>query len=349
MKATHFIALALASMCGLFGVVWLYVALLPAGFLDDEYPRWAAKSEILQSCNLGDVVILGDSRAAIDVMPRAMGIDSSNLAVAGGTPVEVMSVVNRMLACPHLPHTVVLSLSPSHFIDRSTFWEKSTRYHFVTGAELEDLLHASEATGDWSFFPSGPPDFLPPRVRIWMHAHYFPSLYFAALVERFGFTSYWRNENFRREVLADRGQYFFVNSGRGDQIGPEGYMRSFWAAPILDLYFSKVLRVLTERGIKVHFVAMPYNDVTAARLNPALMAEFQAYLQGYSQEYPGFDILGTLAPAWPNVLINDQLLHLNRRSAPIYSAQLAACLNEQSSGQKEGAACQNLGSRPDIE
>ena len=126
-------------------------------------------------------------------------------------------------------------------------------------------------------------------------------------------------------------------------------MRSFWAAPILDLYFSKVLRVLTERGIKVHFVAMPYNDVTAARLNPALMAEFQAYLQGYSQEYPGFDILGTLAPAWPNVLINDQLLHLNRRSAPIYSAQLAACLNEQSSGQKEGAACQNLGSRPDIE
>jgi hypothetical protein len=342
MKATRFIALTLAAMCAVFGAVWLYVALVPAGFLDDEYPRWKAKSEILASCDLGDVAVLGDSRATIDVMPREMGIDASNLAVAGGTPVELMSVARRILACPRLPRTVVISLTPSHFIDRSTFWEKSTRYHFVAGAELQDLLRAARQTGDWSFFPSGPPDFLPPQVRIWMAAHYFPSLYFAALVERLGFASYWRNEDFRRQVLADRGQYFFVNSGRGDQIGPEGYMPIFAAAPILDLYFDRVVRSLTERGIAVHFVAMPYNDVTAARLSPAMMAGFAAHLQDYARKYPGFDVLGRLAPSWPDTLFNDALLHLNRRGAPIYSAQLAACL-------KDRAACRDLGRRPALD
>jgi hypothetical protein len=64
-----------------FAAVWAWVVAMPLAFLDPEYPYWLAKQRMLAACDLGSVLVLGDSRAAVDVIPARLGATAANLAV----------------------------------------------------------------------------------------------------------------------------------------------------------------------------------------------------------------------------------------------------------------------------
>ena len=71
---------------------------------------------MLQRCDLGEVLVVGDSRAAVDVMPALLPVQVTNLAVGGGMPIEAYIAVARALACPVPPRRVVISLDAAHFV-----------------------------------------------------------------------------------------------------------------------------------------------------------------------------------------------------------------------------------------
>lgn len=81
------VAAVLTLLSGL-AVIWLWVAAVPLAFLDPEYPPFLAKRELVEHCDLGAVLVLGDSRAAADIMPNRLGVSAANLAVGGGSSVE---------------------------------------------------------------------------------------------------------------------------------------------------------------------------------------------------------------------------------------------------------------------
>jgi hypothetical protein len=72
---------------------------MPLAFLDPEYPAWLAKEQMLARCDLGQVLVVGDSRAAVDIEPTLLPVRATNLAVGGGESIEAYSVVRRALAC----------------------------------------------------------------------------------------------------------------------------------------------------------------------------------------------------------------------------------------------------------
>jgi hypothetical protein len=57
---------------------------MPLAFLDPEYPSWRAKQIMLADCDLGEIMILGDSRAASGMMPARWPVPATNLAVGAG-------------------------------------------------------------------------------------------------------------------------------------------------------------------------------------------------------------------------------------------------------------------------
>ena len=91
-------AALLAVFCLGFGIVWLWVACVPLAFLDPEYPAWLAKQRMLARCDLGELLVVGDSRAAVDVIPALLPMRATNLAVGGGSPIEAYVAVSRALA-----------------------------------------------------------------------------------------------------------------------------------------------------------------------------------------------------------------------------------------------------------
>lgn len=321
---------------GALAIVWAYVALLPMAFLDDEYPRWTAKIALLDRCDLGQIVVLGDSRAAVGIAPPLIATPISNFAFAGSTSIEALNVTDRLLRCPVPPRQIILSISPYQLGAPGTFWDKSVRYRLLGLRDLWPLLALSRQTGDESLYTTGDRDGLPPVLKTLLHASLFPALYFNSLVQN-GVAMRWRrNQDIYADVLAARGQYFFMGgAGQGSsELSSETAIPAFRVPPVLDAALNEMLTRLGARGIPVAFMTMPINASSGLAIAPAYRAGLRAYLDGLAARHPGFQVVGDALPSWPDALFNDRLSHLNQAGTARFSARLSACVG---SGVGSGA------------
>ncbi|MFL5281014.1 MAG: hypothetical protein ACJ8AW_08430 [Rhodopila sp.] len=311
-----------------FGLAWAWVIMMPMAFMDPEYPSWRAKQLMLKQCDLGDAIILGDSRAAVDIVPKRLPMRATNLAVGGGKAIEAYAALTRVLACPVLPKLAILSFDPSHFTSPDLFWERSVRFGFLSASDVNALRDASRRIGDMSVYETRHTDGLPSVLRDRLYLLSFPSYYAASLIHG-GFVMRWPGNKVRlNEALAARGQYYFGTDAGSDVVAVEGSMAAFRPLPILDLYFDRLLALLEAHGIPSLFVAMPINDSTWQQVRPAMRDQFAAYLAGYERRYPLFRLAGDLMPHWPDRFFGDPFCHLNPEGAERFSALLAQRLQD---------------------
>lgn len=317
------------SAAATFLATWAWIAFVPLAYLDPEYPAWRAKSALLDRCDIGEVVILGDSRAAVDVIPALLPVPATNLAVGGGKPVEAWSALKRVLACPTPPRRVLLALDPAHFMKLDLFWERGVRFGFISPDDLRELAALSRATGDARLLSPASPDGLPASLRVHLYAIRFPTLYFNSLLRGGVFLRWWPNHNRLVAALESRGQYFFGTGHGADAVALDGHLDAFSPSPVLDRYFDMILQRLAERGIPVDFIAMPVNRSTDREIKPALRQGFTAYLAGYQARYPGFHVVGEAMRHWPDALFGDVFSHLNPEGAMRFSQWLGDCLGQR--------------------
>jgi hypothetical protein len=323
----RFLAIIGAAALVVIGLTWLWVVTMPLAFLDPEYPAWRAKQLMLAKCDLGGLLVLGDSRAATAMMPALWRVEAANLAVGGGEPIEALAALTRALRCPLPPTRVILSLDAVHFTEPDLFWERTARFGFVDGDEIATLRNVSHALGDLSVYELRHTDGLPSWLRDAMVRVRFPSLYFSSLMKGGVLLRWPRNEAALDASLASRGQYFFGTASGSDIVAAEGHMREFRPLPVLEWYFNQILKQLDARGIPAVFIAVPMNDATARVVVPGLRAAFRAWLAGYEARYPGFRVAGDVMPHWPDAYFGDGFAHLNRDGATRFSAALGVCLD----------------------
>lgn len=314
---------------GAFALVWLYVAFAPLAFLDPEYPAWLAKTRFLAQCDLGNVVIAGDSRAAADIQPALIATKATNLALGGGEPIEAFVALRRAMSCPSPPKRVVLSFGIGHFAKPDLFWERSVAYGFLSFGDLEELRLASEALGDFSVYDRHRTDGLAPRVRAALYAARFPSLYFGNLLHGGVFLRLPENLAGLRRAERSRGQYFFGKAAGDSVVAMEGHLERFRPLPVLDWYFDRTLAMLAVHGVEVDFVATPMNDSTWRSVRPEVAEGFATYLRGYAERYPNLHIIGPLLPHWPDRYFGDAFSHLNPEGSARFSRAFAAWLSGQ--------------------
>jgi hypothetical protein len=312
-------ATALAS----FALVWVWVATMPMAFMDPEYPSWLAKLILLDRCDLGEAIILGDSRAAADILPSLLPIKATNLAVGGGEAIEAYAALVRALACPVIPRLVIISLDPGHFANTDLFWERSVRFGFVGEDDIAALRAASLETGDYSVYAGRQADGIPALLRDALYRIRFPPLYFGSLVRGVGAMRWWHNRQTLDDTLAARGHYYFGTGAGSDAVALDGHLTEFRPRPILDHYFNRILALLASRGIEARFVAMPVNDATWREIRPEVRTAFLAYLSGYGYRYRLFHVDLDLMPHWPDRWFGDQFCHLNPEGAERFSRLLA--------------------------
>ena len=311
-----------------FAVVWAWVAAMPMAFMDAEYPSWRAKEVMLDRCDVGEAIILGDSRAAADILPGRLPFPTVNLAVGGGEAIEALAAAKRALACHTPPRLAIISFDPGHFTLPDLFWERSVRFGFLSAPDIAELRQASLRTGDDSVYGKGLTDGLPSIVRDWLYRVRFPSLYFSSLTHGGGLLRWDRNQQMLAATLSARGHYYFGTETGSDTVAVDGHMDTFHPLPILDAYFDQLLALLNQRRIEALFVAMPVNEATWRSVHPGVRRAFAAYLAGYERRYPNLHVVGDIMPHWPDRYFGDQFCHLNPEGAERFSAQLARLLQE---------------------
>jgi hypothetical protein len=321
----YLIASALALVLG-FTAVWAWTAAMPLAFLDPEYASWRAKQVLLEKCDLGDVVVVGDSRAAAGVIPALLPMPATNLAVGGGKPVEALTALRRIMACPAPPRLVLISFDMSHFIRPDLFWERSARFGWLDAAELETLRRDSRALHDMSVWDEGANDGLPSPLRGLLTTVRFPPLYFGSVVRGGGFFRLWRNQAALRATFDARGYYSFGTEPGSHAVAFEGGLHRFDPSPLLDQYFRRMLELLAAHRIPAVFVALPVNDATFRAVRPAVQDAFAAYLADYASRFPGFRLHGPVLPHWPDRYFGDAFSHLNQAGAIRFTQTLAARL-----------------------
>jgi hypothetical protein len=311
-----------------FALLWGWVATMPMAFMDIEYTAWRAKQAMLDRCDLGDVIVLGDSRAAADILPTRLPLRAANLAMGGAEAIEALSMLHRALACPSPPRLVIISIDPGHFSRPDMFWERSVRFGIVTDAEVAAVRQATRQTGDPSVYASQQFDLVPFRIRDWLYRIRFPPLYFSNLAHGGFFLRWSSNQHWMAETLAARGHYYFGTDPGNSVVTLDGHMDAFRPLPILDHYFNLLLAELDSSGIETRFIAMPFNQTTWNEVNPAVPAGFAAYLAGYERRYPHFRVASEIMPHWPDRFFGDMFSHLNPEGAERFSDLLAQRLQD---------------------
>jgi hypothetical protein len=311
-----------------FALVWGWVAAMPMAFMEHEYGSWRAKQVMLDRCDLGEIVVLGDSRAAADILPTRLKVRVTNLAVGGGAAIEAVSLLERVLACPSPPRMVIISLDPGHFARSDGFWERSVRFGFISDLDISELREASRQTGDPSVYGAQHFDLMPQLLRDRLYELRFPSLYFSNLAHGGLFLRWWRNRATLASTLAGRGHYYFGTEPGSSTVTLDGHMDAFRPLPILDHYFDRLLALLDRRGIEARFIAMPINEATWGEANPAVREGFAAYLADYERRYKHFHVASEIMPHWPDRFFGDQFCHLNPEGAERFSDLLAQRLQE---------------------
>ena len=94
------------------GSAWVWVIKSPMSFLDYSYSVLKAKMDMASQLPAGSIVILGDSRSLVGLIPARLGPDVYNLSFSAETPIEILAYTRLVLAGPHPPRAVILSLSP---------------------------------------------------------------------------------------------------------------------------------------------------------------------------------------------------------------------------------------------
>jgi hypothetical protein len=323
-----YLRLLLVSAAVSFGLVWAWIAAMPMAFMEPEYASWRAKQVMLDRCDIGEVIILGDSRAAAGILPGRLPFKATNLAIGGGEAIEAYAALRRAVACPAPPRLAILSLDPGHFVRPDMVWERSVRFGFLSAADVGALRDVSIGLSDLSVYEAHHTDGLPSALRDRLYQLRFPVFYVSSLVHGGVFLRWPGNQARLRDALESRGQYYFGLGQGSDVVAVEGHLDAFRPLPVLDHYFARVLALLDAHGIESRFVAMPVNDATWKQVDPAVPGQFAAYLADFELQHPRFHVASEIMPHWPDHFFGDRFCHLNPEGAELFSAQLAQRLQE---------------------
>ena len=323
-----FALIALVCLLFVLACTWIWVVKEPMYYLDREYPIWVAKSKLAQQNLSGKLVVLGDSRPLVGIIPDRIGSNVVNLALPGSTSIELYYFARRLLANSQRPGAIVISLSPIHFVQAETFfWSQTMSFGYLSPQEANEVRLTSRALKDESIFGPNSPGDIDARLKSFLYTIKFPSYFFPALYASRLYQRHAANEKMLQTVLSTRGQTYFGNNHGSTEPDFESALTSFVPSPLLDDYFNRLLSLLQANNIPVYFLNLPHNTVSDKLYFRGLKEAFVTHLDSFTGRYPDFHVLGDPFPVYPSECFTDHA-HLNELGATRWSDHVAQLFQE---------------------
>ena len=329
LNAIRYLAGVLVGTVVAVGLAWTYIATFPMAFLPSGYPVWAAKKQMLETCDLGAVMLFGDSQLEAGIVSHGLPLVSTNFSAGGVSPLDAYFLVRQALACPNFPKHAIVSFGVGDYLAiQLAFWSNTIRYGILDGSAVVEIEATARGLHDPSFYDFTTFEGFSGRVRDFLYVHHLPFLYFDSLIRGGFFLRETSNVALFKDTLARRGQMPY----RGVQAAPppDRWNRppppGFQPLPVQTEYFERIITSLGRAGISIDFILMPASQTNAARLDADHMErDFIDYLREVAQRHPEFHISQSAVPRWLDRDFIDGV-HLNPDGAARFTTLLNNCL-----------------------
>jgi hypothetical protein len=322
-ESKKYLVVMLGVAGALLAALWLFTSEGRLAFADEDFGISKAKLDLVDQCDVGKVVVLGDSRAAMGFTPQILGPNVTNLAFAGTTPIEGNFLVRRIMRCEQRPRLVIVSYSPFQFEHADWLWARSARNGLLNFDDLEDIRRRERMWSPGFLYRNSFGEEPPGRIKNWLYSVHFPAYDFASLISAGGFGRQQINTVQYAQTKSQHG-YHVVRPLQKCAIAPPSDLEpTFNPRPIIDAYYKEMLDTLRSHEVKVLVIQTPISEITSQALTPAFKQQFAGYIASRSEGRYVAPSMGQLFPVSGNCDFQDDV-HLSASGAAVFSSAVLA-------------------------
>lgn len=315
---------ALFLLLPLYVLWYLYIEFFPMYYNQPTNTRWYFMIKQLNGevkIPDVDILFLGESRvnAAIDFTKFK---NSYSFASGGATPVEMYYVLKKYLKRYKTPKVVFLSISPRFLCETFSFWQYAVRNDFFTSDEISEIIDNYSINENDTTLGSCL------TWKYYLHKLNCITYYQSDVYRNKGFGAYSKNSKLVSQILIMKGgrPHPGLKNSCSD-LNYETRYTKFTPAPILDLYFDKIIDLCKKNKIDFRFYFMPMNKSSFTKLNSNFVSGYMSYIKKYQEKYPEFKISDTLYH------MDDKYFgdasHLNLKGKNIFTQQILEKLQKK--------------------
>jgi hypothetical protein len=323
-RPSYFLTAFFIAFAIFLGCMWYISAFKKPLFAG--YPLWLAKEQMVDECDVGDLTIIGDSRAVAGIIPTQLGKNVVNLALGGGSPIEAYFMAKKVLACPKRPSAFLVSLSPEHFHapESGAFWDYGAMSGLYDFRDLEEVRVVSRKFKDGDLYDAPKIFDIEARLKDLLYSISFPGFNFQSIWSNVYSSRARENSVEIRNTKKSHGQRYFGMSHRVDM--PNNYAKESGLVrdPVTNYFFAKMLHLMKDAGIPVYFVNLPYHEYQRPAKGGDLAASFITYLDAFERQGL-LKVVGDPFPFYPAQFFGDEA-HLNPLGALRFSRSLCRAM-----------------------
>ena len=279
-------------------------------YMDGEYPYWKQQKDyILTDGTHSETLLLGDSRMKVGVRPELLGDDVFNLALGGGTPIEMYYTLTDYLAHHPTPKMIIVAFGPTHYNDIGCYMSRNAYFHYFSKERLEEV--------NQKILELNKKDYSSETYR---YVYRFPIVYMKPLL----------NALKSPQTPSNHARYEKAAEILGRMPAPEKEMVNVEPEETKDTHFrpmasqtyymQKLIEACLEHHIPLHIEQAPMGRYGIAKLAASgYLAEYEAYMKSFAEKYP-LDVNPTI-PAYEDDEFGDNS-HLNEKGQLHFTEEL---------------------------
>lgn len=293
-------------------VASISVWVLPEEFyMDDEYPYWKQQKDYtLTDGTQSEVLLLGDSRMKMDVRPELLRDDVYNLALGGGTPVEMYYTLTDYLDHHPTPKMVIVAFGPIHYTQMECYMSRNAYFHYFSKERFQKanqkILELDQK--DYSF-------------ETCTYVYRLPSIYLKRLVNALKSPQTERNQTRYAEAAKSRGRMPMDYAKTLKNVTPpEAKNEHFLPLASQTYYMEKLIETCLDHHIPLHIEQTPMGSYGLPKLRDSgYLTEYEAYMQSFADKYP-IDV-NPIIPGYSDDEFGDNS-HLNEKGQLRFTEEL---------------------------
>jgi hypothetical protein len=295
---------ALLLFIPLYTLWFLYIQYMPLYYSRPNGVHWYFIRNSLEkkyTVPESSVIFLGESRVNTGIdFAKIKGAYS--FASGGATTIEIYYILKKYTEHYGSPDSVFLSVSPRFLSETYAFFPYAVAFKLIDRKDFNEIMSYAQK-GDTILAKH-------PRLKFGLYRFNYFEYYQSDVFYSYVFNSYSKNQKLIKEMMRNKGAS--PHPGLKDSSSDLNYetkYKSFQPAPLIDVYFNKLLKMCKDSGIYLIFDFMPFNESSLNACNPLFIKEYKTYIQGMERSYPEFSISDTVY-SYPDTCFGDES-HLN--------------------------------------